>query len=90
MATQLDLSSWVKAPRRKRVVMYRFLQDLPEVMATKNDTIGPFRKGDLVSAEDVPTRVWRVLMHHGVVEPVEVDFFSKPNVHIRTRKGYKG
>ncbi len=87
---QASLLGWVKAPRKRRAVLYRFLRDLPEIMVSEEESAGPFKRGDLVSAEVLPASVWRVLLKRGVVEEYVHDL-EWPSSKVRKhRKVYKG
>jgi len=88
--TQASLLGWVKAPRKRRAVLYRFLRDLPEVMVSETESAGPFKKGDLVSAEVLPPSVWRVLLKRGVVEEYAYDLEWPGSKARKRRKVYKG
>jgi len=66
--TQASLLGWVKAPRKKKVTVYRILKDIPAFMVDEEHVAGPFHAGDLVSAELLPAPVWRVLLKRGAAE----------------------
>jgi len=79
--SQASLLGWVKAKpkartaRTERLVSewaYRFLMDFPEGIMTPDGPRGPFRKGDLVTANTMPAGVWGVLLKRGAVEPVRL------------------
>lgn len=68
---QASILSWVKErPKRKRIVAYRFLIDIPRILDSELNEYGPFRKGwDLVSAGALPGELWDVLLKRGAVKP---------------------
>jgi len=81
VVAQASLLGWVKArpkaktPKTERPApqwAYRFLIDFPEGIITSDGPRGPFRKGDLVTANTMPPGVWGVLLKRGAVEPVRL------------------
>jgi len=67
---QTSLEGWVKV-KKEPVVAYRFLRDLPEgLMLPDGREFPPVKRGDLVSANVLPARMWRVLLQRGVVRAV--------------------
>lgn len=87
--TQIELTRWVKPRLKKSRALFRFLADLPEVMAPKGRRVGPFRKGDLVDGSEIPDEVARVLIRRRVVEVFHYDPFECTNAQKRTQKLYK-
>jgi len=67
---QVSLTVWVKHGRE--TIAYRFLQDVPEFMLPDGRHAGPFKRGDLVSAGSLPSKVWSVLVHRGVVKAYSI------------------
>jgi len=67
--SQTSLLAFVKYKPRKKVVAYRFLMDIPEIMGPNLERYGPFKKGDLVSEGALPKQIWVVLMKRGAVKP---------------------
>ena len=63
-------SNLTKRPAPERA--YRFLLDFPEGIMTPDGPAGPFRKGDLVSADVMPSGIWGVLLKKGAVEPAKL------------------
>lgn len=70
---QVSLLGWVTVKQKRKVVIYRFLKDLPAFMVSEKEVSGPFHKGDLVSADELPEAVWRVLLRRGVVEAYSIE-----------------
>ena len=68
---QATLLKYVK-PRKKLVEMYRFVQDLPEIMGPNGEAYGPFKAGDLVGINDIPKSVWKLLVQRNVVVPYRI------------------
>jgi len=68
---QMALTKFVK-PKKKIVVVYRFLQDLPEILGPNGVSYGPFKKGDLVGVKEIPREIWKVLEERKIVEPYKI------------------
>ena len=65
---QASLLGWVKERGPSRPLIYRFERDIPKIMLPGEKTAGPFWKGDLVSADVLPQKVWDVLLKRRVVK----------------------
>lgn len=72
----------VKKTRKKEILAFRFLVDIPSILGPDLKTYGGFKKGDLVSEGALPKEIWRVLLERGAVEPHYVD--------LKERRGGKG
>lgn len=66
--TQTDLTAFLKM-KRKKIVMYRFVKDVPPFLDEELREYGPFRRGDLVSEGALPKHVVEVLLKRGIVVP---------------------